>query len=354
MVEDDDDHANLVTESLHGRGRSAFHVTRARSASEGIEYGSDHEFDAILLDLGLPDSSPEETLRSFAKRYPLLPIVVLTSSANEEMIRDAITWGAQDLIEKSEFRGGLIVRSLRYAAERKRALMELERANEELKGFAHTVAHELKTPLQSIVTALGIANETVSDHVPDSLKRLLRIGFNSSNQLNGIITDLLEFAESENEELEQGIVDMDALTRGVIMEVQNSDGADDSRIEIIGKIPPVEGVDSRIRQVMRNLLSNAVKYRSERPLVIEVEGKYQDGMCRITVKDNGLGIAPVHLDRVFDTFFRVYPRDEIPGTGIGLRFSKVVIERFGGEMGVESELNVGSTFWFTLPQAGNE
>ena len=354
MVEDDDDHADLVTESLHGRGRSAFHVTRARSASEGIELGSENEFDAVLLDLGLPDSSPERTLRSFTERYPSLPIVVLTSSANEKMIRDAITWGAQDLIEKSEFRGGLVVRSLRYAAERKRTLMELERANEELKGFAHTVAHELKTPLQSIVTALGIAKETSSEHVPDSLKQLLSIGFDSSNHLKTLITDLLDFAESEHEDIDHGPVDMDALTRGAIAELQTADGADDGHFEIKGKLPAVDGVESRIRQVMRNLLGNAIKYRSERPLKVEVTGECDNGMCRITVKDNGLGIAPEHIGRVFDTFFRVYSREEIPGTGIGLRFSKEVIERLGGEMGVESEFDVGSRFWFTLPLAEEE
>lgn len=354
MVEDDDDHAALVSESLHGRGRSSFTVTRARTADEGLELGGSHDFDAILLDLGLPDSTPEETLRNFTKKYPLLPIVVLTSSANQEMIGEAIAWGAQDLIEKSEFRGGLIVRSLRYATERKKALLQLKRANEELKGFAHTVAHELKTPLQSIVTALGIAKETTSEHVPDSLKQLLTIGFDSSNHLNSLITDLLDFAESENEESHHGTVDMDTLTRGVVSEMQNSDGADDSKFEIVGEMPTVEGVESRIRQVMRNLVGNAIKYRAERPLEVEIEGKCADGMCKITVKDNGLGIAPEHIDRVFDSFFRVYSREEIPGTGIGLRFSKEVVERFGGEMGVESELGEGSTFWFTLPHVDED
>ena len=346
MVEDDDDHAELVSMSLQGRGQSSFSIVRARSASEGLEKGADHEFDAVLLDLGLPDSNPEETLRSYTERYSALPIVVLTSSATREMIREAVAWGAQDLIEKSEFRGGLISRSIRYAAERKRTLLELEHKNDELKRFAQTVAHELKSPLQSIVTALGYAKETTSEHVPDSLKKILNLGFDSSKHLSTLVNDLLAFAESETEEKRHGTVDIDAVTRCVIAEFQ---GTDDATIRIVGELPTVEGEESRIRQVMRNLIGNAVKYRDTRPLEVEIEGKCIDGMCKITVKDNGLGIAPEHVGRVFDTFFRVYSREEIPGTGIGLGFSKEVIERGGGKMGVESELGEGSTFWFTLP-----
>lgn len=349
MVEDDDHHAALVSDSLRGRGRGAFSVDRVRTASGGLELGAEKEFDALLLDMGLPDSTPGETLREFAIRFPALPIIVLTSSVTEEMISEAISWGAQDLIEKSEFRGGLIDRTIRYATERKGRLLELERKNDELKGFAHTVAHELKTPLQSIVTALGIAKETTSEHIPDSLKQLLTIGFESSNHLKNLINDLLALAESESLGETHGTVDIDKVTRGVIAEFQNADGADDSRIEIIGKLPTVEGEESRVRQVMRNLIGNAIKYRSEEPLSVEIEGRCKENICKITVKDNGLGIAPEHVDRVFESFFRVYSHDEIPGTGIGLRFSKEVIERSGGEMGVESELGVGSTFWFSLP-----
>ena len=351
MVEDDDDHADLVMRNMTGRGRSDFFVVRARDAAEGIARKNEQDFDAVLLDLGLPDSNPDQTLRSFVEAFPLTPIVVLTSSADEGMVHKAISWGAQDLIEKSEFRGSLINRSLRYAVERKKTMLELERKNDELRGFAHTVAHELRTPLQSIVTALAIAKETSSEHVPDSLRQLLTIGFESSNHLSNLINDLLDFAQSANLNETHGTVDMDTLTRGVISEMQTADGADDSEIVIIDKLPTVEGEESRIRQVMRNLIGNAIKFRSEHPLTVEIEGKCSEDMCRVTVKDNGLGIAPVHLDRVFDPFFRVYTRDEIPGTGIGLRFSKEVVERLGGEIGVESVLGEGSTFWFTLPHA---
>ncbi|MEX2577515.1 MAG: ATP-binding protein [Verrucomicrobiales bacterium] len=349
LIEDDDEQAESILSNLHDGGRVGFSVTRVKTEEEGLRLKGDQEFDAILLDLGLSGRDPRKTLRQYTECYREVPIVVLTSSIDEKLLRQAISWGAQDLLEKAEVRGGVIARSIRYSVERKRALLQLEQKNQDLKGFAHTVAHELKTPLQSIVTALGIAKETSSEQLPDNVRQLLSMGFESSNHLSNLINDLLAFAESDPGSETTGKVDLDSLARSAIAELQVADGADGARFEIVGPLPEVKGVHSRLRQVMRNLIANAIKYRREEPLVVEISSECRKGECTIRVKDNGLGIAPENLERIFESFYRVHSRDEIPGTGIGLGFAREVVERHGGTLGVESEEGVGSTFYFTLP-----
>ena len=102
-------------------------------------------------------------------------------------------------------------------------------------------------------------------------------------------------------------------------------------------------------QVFQNLIANAIKYRSEKPPEINIEVVKEDNHYIFSVKDNGIGIDPKHLDRIFTIFQRLHRKDEFEGTGIGLAIVEKIVHIHGGQIWAESELGEGSTFYFKIP-----
>jgi light-regulated signal transduction histidine kinase (bacteriophytochrome) len=124
-------------------------------------------------------------------------------------------------------------------------------------------------------------------------------------------------------------------------------------IEIPQPLPCVEADPVQIRQLMQNLIANGVKYQKKgnMPHITITTKPAADGMVGIEVTDNGIGIAPQYLQSIFTMFRRLHSRDEYEGTGIGLTVCKKIVELHGGKIGVESQTDKGSTFWFTMPAA---
>ncbi|MGA6981303.1 MAG: ATP-binding protein, partial [Candidatus Sulfotelmatobacter sp.] len=119
-----------------------------------------------------------------------------------------------------------------------------------------------------------------------------------------------------------------------------------------GALPTLWGDRTQLAQIFQNLIGNAIKFRKqEEPLVISVSAEKNDLEWRFKVTDNGIGIAPEHLENVFVVFQRLHARTEYPGNGIGLAICKKIVERSGGKIWVESEVGHGSSFIFTLPLA---
>jgi light-regulated signal transduction histidine kinase (bacteriophytochrome) len=121
-----------------------------------------------------------------------------------------------------------------------------------------------------------------------------------------------------------------------------------------GELPRVQGDRSQLVQVIQNLLGNAMIYRGPRPPQIHFEVAKKHKYVEIAVRDNGIGIAPEHYERIFDIFKRLHNRSKYPGTGIGLAVCRKIVERHGGKIWVESRLEQGSVFRFTLPHDSEE
>jgi signal transduction histidine kinase len=115
-------------------------------------------------------------------------------------------------------------------------------------------------------------------------------------------------------------------------------------------LPTVVYPEVRLTQIFINLLSNALKFTGSRPPEIVIGCEELPRYYRFTVRDNGIGIAPEHYGRIFEIFKRLHTREQYPGTGAGLTIVKKIVESYGGQIGVESVPDVGSTFWFTIPK----
>jgi signal transduction histidine kinase len=125
----------------------------------------------------------------------------------------------------------------------------------------------------------------------------------------------------------------------------------ESDVSVPEPLPAVQGDPTQIRQLLQNLIANGLKYQKPgaKPQVTIHAHQQDDGMVRLEIEDNGIGIKEEQFENVFTMFKRLHSKDEYEGTGIGLAVCKRIVERHGGEIAVESTYGQGSTFWFTLP-----
>jgi PAS domain S-box-containing protein len=242
----------------------------------------------------------------------------------------------------------------RRAAEEelRRTAAELERSNAELDRFAAAAAHDLAEPLHTIAGLADLIERRHGDSLDPEAREALGHIRGGAVRLRGLLDGLLAYSRASHGEMHRERVEVAAALAHVL----DSLGA---RIEERGAHidydPTALGAvmaDGRLLEtVLQNLVTNALKFAESEPPHVEVRAAATDGAWRLTVSDNGIGIAPEHQERVFGLFSRLHPSERYPGTGLGLALCRRIVERHGGEMGVESVPGAGSRFWFTLPAA---
>jgi two-component system phosphate regulon sensor histidine kinase PhoR len=230
-------------------------------------------------------------------------------------------------------------------------LKQLERTREE---FVANVSHELRTPLSLIKGYV----ETLLDGArnnPDVAERFLKIIERNTNRLDLLIQDLLTISALESGRMKLTLrpVDLRLLVDKVFTDLHSK--AENKKIGLVNELAGLTaGADAdRLDQVLANLVDNAIKYGQANGSVRVGGKKLDDGRLEISVQDDGPGIPPEALDRVFERFYRVdkaRSRDQ-GGTGLGLSIVKHIVQAHGGEARVESEPGKGATFFFTLPEA---
>ena len=232
------------------------------------------------------------------------------------------------------------------------ATQALEEANRLKAEIISILAHEMRTPLTSIKgysTALLMEETSFS---PETQREFLQIVDEECDTLQDLIHDLLESSiiDAGLLRLELQPIRLPHLAKRVTDDIARR--APDHRflIDFADDFPIVDADPNRIEQVLRNLLDNAVKYSPQGGLVV-VRGEIHQGEVIVSVADQGLGIAPEHLNRLFEKFFRIRSAlgRHVVGSGLGLPIARTIVESHGGSIWAESQLAQGSTFYFTLP-----
>ena len=232
-------------------------------------------------------------------------------------------------------------------------LKQLERQREE---FVANVSHELRTPLSLIKGYVETLLDGARDN-PEVAERFLKIIERNANRLDLLIQDLLTISalESGRMKLELQPVELKSLAEKVLAFLHTK--AENKSVTLVNELPELtaNADANRLDQVLANLVDNAIKYGRPDGLVTVGGKKLDDGRLEIFVRDDGPGIPPEALDRVFERFYRVdkaRSRDQ-GGTGLGLSIVKHIVQAHGGEVRCESKLGEGATFFFTLPAAVN-
>jgi PAS domain S-box-containing protein len=247
----------------------------------------------------------------------------------------------------------------RDITERKRADEEvrkinaqLEAANKELEAFSYSVSHDLRAPLRAVDGFSRILLEEHHHELSDGGRRFLGLVCENSQKMGLLIDDLLSFSRLSRQPVKKRNVAMADLARQIFEELKPEQNG--RRVELsVADLPQCQGDPTLLEQVFVNLLSNAVKYSRNREVGrIEVGCERMDGENVYFVKDNGAGFDMRYADKLFGVFQRLHRAEEYEGTGVGLAIVQRIVNRHGGRVWAQAEINKGATFYFTL-EGGN-
>lgn len=362
IVEDSENDAELVLRELRKAGYSPIH-RRVETTGEMTDALDSEDWDIVLSDYVLPGFGGLSAIKLVQRKDCNLPLIIVSGQIGEDTAVAAMKAGAQDYIIKGNLKrlGAAIERELAEAEnrrQRKKAEEELRTKDEELQlskkiealkdEFIGMVSHELKTPLTIIIGALNVVEtEGIS---PDESKELIHDASTSAEELAAMVDNLLELSRYQSNRLSLQTIQtqIDPVVRTVVQRLQNRSSKHQLVVDIPSDLPDARVDPIRIERVLQNLVDNAIKYSPDGGEV-RIFAHNSDKALVIGVSDEGTGISPEDQTRLFKSFERLGAVNGIPGTGLGLRVCRILVEAHDGRIWVESELGKGSTFLFSLP-----
>jgi light-regulated signal transduction histidine kinase (bacteriophytochrome) len=237
--------------------------------------------------------------------------------------------------------------------EIQRANARLAAANQELEAFCYSVSHDLRAPLRHIDGFSKLLLERYRKELPDQGRHYLDQVCASTRYMGALIDDLLNLSRVGRQEVKWQVTGFNSLVTEVLRDLRPQ--TEKRRIEWkIGNLPFIECDPALMKIVFANLLSNAVKYtRPRNPATIEITAATENGHPVVSIRDNGVGFSMKYANKLFGVFQRLHRQEDFEGTGIGLATVQRIIQKHGGRVWAEGELNQGAVFRFTLGSAAD-
>ncbi len=334
-----------------------FKLRIARDGEDALRQVALAPPDLILLDVMMPVLDGFETCRRLKANDETchIPVIFMTALNDTLDKVKGFELGAVDYITKPfqpeevlmRINTHLTIQKLQHTLTQKNQL--LQQQNEELEAFAHTVAHDLKNPLSTIVNFIGILSDDYMERFDDQTLQLLKTIEQESWRSFEIIDALLLLASTRRKRVYMSLLNMSSIVRRVQQRLTPMIEQYQAQITFPSEWPLTKGFTPWVEEIWANYLSNAIKYGG-RPPIIEV-GAYaltDSPFVRFWVKDNGDGLSISAQKKLFTPFTRI-GQSRVEGHGLGLSIVQRIVQRFGGEVGVESHAGEGSVFYFTLP-----
>lgn len=388
----DDLEANLI--ALEGLlRREGLEILKARSAKDALELLLVHDVALAFLDVQMPEMNGFELaeLMRGTERTHRVPIIFLTAGAADQERRfrgyDA---GAVDFLfkpieahvlrskagvffelarqreelqqiaeEKARLLAALsnVQRELQMHAEHldqrvRERTASLEETNNHLEAFCYTIAHDLRGPLR--------AQHAFAQALLDDYGKLLgELGRDMAQRIRSaasrqeeLIDDLLAYSRISRTELQLENLPLRDVVSRVCDEMSFLIAEAKAKVEVQPFDFQVRGHEITLQTALSNLIGNGLKFTKPGiPAVLQICAERHGEFVRLTVIDNGIGIAPEYFEQIFGVFHRLHKAGKYPGTGVGLAIVKKAVERMGGQVGVESQEGVGSRFWIDLQPA---
>ena len=364
VVDDDRMQRMILSRCLSQQGHT---VEAVENGAVALSRLLDQPFDAVLLDVKMPEMDGFEVLERIMGHPSLQQIPVIMVSGVEEMggVVACIEMGAADYLYKP-FDPSLLRARIQNCLEKKRfhdreislraqlqdkynQLSELEKLRDSLTGM---IVHDLRTPLTSLLT--GLQTVEMVGELNDEQKEVFQLSIDGGQQLLGMINDLLDVSKMEDGSmtLDRRPLAISALVQSALRQVAPL--AYDKRIalttDLAPDLPMLDLDENKMTRTLVNLLGNAIKFTPQNG-TITVTAHCGKGECVVRVRDTGEGVPPAAFERIFEKFGQVETRKagHKMSTGLGLTFCKLVVEAHDGRIWVESELGLGSTFSCALP-----
>lgn len=367
VLEDNKHDFYLIQRALQKWGLPC-EITWVQRAEEALEKVPAQPFDIILTDFHLPGLSGLELLDQMSQQGVGVPIIFITGSGTEFVAVEAMKRGAQDYLVKDPQQEYLKLLPIviqrayeewenkvarqRAEASLQQYALDLAAQNAELDAFAHTVAHDLKTPLSVIIGFSQLLLKNSGYIQPKEEQYYLNLIADTGQQMNKIIEDLLLLADIRRRQLIWEPINMAEIIPKVQDQLAFMIGQMAAVVEVATDWHLAMGYAPWIERVWANYVSNGLKYGGQPPHIILGCDPPQSGFVRFWIWDNGPGISLEQQSRLFRSFSRLDELDSTrKGHGLGLSIVQRIVQKYGGDVGVESKLGQGSLFWFTLPES---
>jgi light-regulated signal transduction histidine kinase (bacteriophytochrome) len=225
---------------------------------------------------------------------------------------------------------------------------QLKAKNREMEQFAYIASHDLQEPVRTISNFARLLQSNYSGKFDETADKSLEFMIGASERMSSLIKGLLDYSRI-GREVRLATVNCNQLLVEIIQDLSAIIDETDTILDI-DVLPEVIGNPTDLRLVFQNLINNAIKFRkNDTNPIVEIKAKNKKRSIEFSCKDNGIGIDKKHNKKIFQIFQRLHSRNEYAGTGIGLSHCRKVVELHGGKIWVKSKPNVGSTFYFTIP-----
>jgi signal transduction histidine kinase len=369
MVDDSPDKLLAMESVLADLGQN---LVKVSSGEEALRILLKQEFALILLDVNMPGIDGFETAALIRKRRSLehIPIIFVTAlSTTDADVFRGYAFGAVDYIltpivpQILKTKVGVFIelwkqrRELQARAETLKQLndslqtraQQLSEANRELESFCYTIAHDLRAPLRAMEGLTSLLLDEYAEKLDASAQDYGQRIRAAASRMDQMIQELLSYSRLALMEFHPEPVRLSRVWKDALAQVTWDLEKRKAVVHVKKSNHQVLGHYAILVQVMVNLISNAIKFTApDGTPEVTVRDEKRDGMIRVWVEDNGIGIAPEHQDRIFRIFERLHGRENYSGTGIGLAIVEKAITRMQGRVGVESVVGEGSRFWFEL------
>ncbi|HEY9300417.1 MAG TPA: hybrid sensor histidine kinase/response regulator [Phormidium sp.] len=377
LVDDTPDNLRLLSVMLTENGYKARKVINGERALQAVEVVTP---DLVLLDINMPEMNGYEVCRRLKKSDKTRDIPVIFISALDDVFDKvkAFQAGGVDYITKpfqveevlARVNTHLNIRKLQKQLQQQNSQLQeeirhrlsAEEANAQLKAletqlrqqlnvFLHAVSHDLRNPVIGTKMVLNNLTNQVGETIQLPRKVLERMQESNERQL-GLINSLIEThaAEVWGLKLNYNPVELRLLVQSALIDLQLMLDKEEVVLcdRISANLPLIKADTLHLVRVYQNLIGNALKHNPP-GFCLTLDAQVENEWLRCTVADNGVGISKEQCKNIFDLYFQGSQKRQSVGLGLGLYLCQHIIQAHGGAIGVESELGIGTTFWFTLP-----
>jgi len=353
LIEDNPDHADLLMDAVQDAFKGQAHITWYTELNPALELlkRPKHEtnLDICFCDLHLTDSNADETVTTLNSLATAIPIIVLTSLHDEDKARTLIQGGAQDYLSKEDLVPSQLYKTCTYAIERRRQTVLLEERNRDQAAFCYSLSHDFKSPIRRIGTVLKFLKDDLSKRVELKADELEHFSIMENNltTISALINDLYQYLNLEHTCENFTEVDLaEVIQEALDLVAQNKNT---TKITV-SALPKIDGNRAQLILLFKNLLDNSIKYCLENRIIhLPNETSKDDRYAIISLRDNGIGMEPEKIPRIFTPFERLHSGEIEAGTGLGLSIVKRIIENHRGLIHITSAPRRGTTVTLSFP-----
>lgn len=370
LVEDDEDDYILIRDMLSEVREQKFQLDWVATFEAAVNTICQQNHDVYLVDYRLGERDGLELLK-LINQQDGAPVIILSGQGDRELDIAALRSGAADYLDKSYLHSSILEHYIRASIERNQAVkalqqseqkyrelfereqllrQDLSRSNAELQDFAYIASHDLQEPLRAITGYTKLLKLEYSDRFDSTAQEYMDFVTDGTKRMKSLIEDLLTYSRVGTREQIFSMVDCNEVVEEAIANLQSL--IEEAKATVTYQdLPRLSADRTQMLQLFQNLLGNAIKFRRQNILPkITIRAEYvAEKQWLFKVIDNGIGIKADYFERIFKIFKRLHTHREFIGTGVGLALCRKIVELHGGKIWVESELDRGSTFLFTLP-----